>query len=939
MNNDQTASLRSHLHFAAALWKTDPRSDAELLQAFVRDKEEQAFAALVGRHGEMVWNVCLRVLRNATDAEDAFQAAFLRLARDARRIRQPESLAGWLFHTARCCALDLRRNLLRQRQHQEQWTDATGATPTVEPTTTDLAACLDEEIQHLPLKSRTALVLCCLQGRSYKEAATELGCSVATAHRWVLHARELLRRRLVQRGHTIAPLDEPWPASRSSASVTAPLLATTLERSMAYLTTGTLDASRAAALVATGSASLWPWLLGASLCLTLVGTTVLLLSSAPQEPGQAARRPAAGAEAIAAPFPLAWPAVPLTISGTIRDAQGRPCARQSVQALMRSPFVPGRRGLRDEVVAEGTTDAQGRYHLRIPEPRRTWFTEPLLLVQVMRKGYAPESLPVRVNPQGEAQADLRLTPATPLTGKLTNHEGQPLRGATLEIVRVGEVCAEPIVGPSHPPQPSTLPAWARRIAVADDGSFTVPDLGRVRRLWAIVHVPGSAPRTVRFEGQTPDLGELRLTLAPARQVRLRVHEAGTNRPIPQAAVTVLTRRLRSHAHFTTWEHGVRTVHDTEPAEIDHRCDAQGSAVLLLPQNESAELLITPTADEPWLGVRKVLPASDQAEETLVVELPRGRWLTGSVHETATTESPMPPTAVPHAVVHWVPADATEPEWRSALLTGRDALVTCDEQGRFRLAVVPGEVIVRAYGPSPDFVPVQAASPGSKRALFAHATTSIQIAPAGPVGSLNLLLRRGPSTRGIALMPDGSPVRSAMLLCADRVSPVRGYSVQPLPISEGVYSLPGGRDGEAETLYLLEPHARLGTVVDVRCGQRGPIARLAPCGSVRVRVADAEGHPVTGAAVTPLLLAERDGSYHEQPASWFDPVNHAQPYTTDAEGWVEVPALIPGARYQLRAQHGSARVTSSAFRVPAAGQDRLPELRLPPESSPAPRNTP
>jgi hypothetical protein len=749
----------------------------------------------------------------------------------------------------------------------------------------------------------------------------------------------LLHRRLVQRGHTIAPLDEKWSTSRSSASVTTPLLATTLERSMAYLSTGALDASRAAALVAPAGASLWPWLLVASVCLTLIGTTFLFLSVAPREPAKAARRPIAGAEAVAAPFPLAWPAVPLTVSGTIRDAQGRPCAQQPVQALMRSPFVPGRRGLRDEVVAEGTTDAQGRYYLRIPEPRRTWFSEPLLLVQVLREGHAPESLPVRVNPQGEAQADLRLTPATPLTGKLTNHEGQPLRGASLEIVRVGEVCAEPIVGLSRSPLAPALPAWARRIPVADDGSFTLPDLGRVRHLWAIVHVPGSAPRTLRFEGQTPDVGELRLTLAPARQVRLRIREAGTTRPIAHAAVTVLTRRLQSHAHFTTWEHGVRTVHDTEPAEIDYRCDAQGSTVLLLPQNEPAELLITPPADEPWLGIRKVLPASNQAEETLTVELPRGRWLSGSIHETATTERPGPHVVVPHAVVHWVPADATEPEWRSPLLTGRDALVTCDEQGRFRLAVAPGEVIVRAYGPSPDFVPVQAASPGSKRAFFAHATTNTRIAANGSLAPLKLLLQRGPSTRGVALMPDGSPVRSAMLLCADRVSPVRGYSVQPLPVSEGVYSLPGGREGEAETLYLLEPHARLGTVVDLRCGQRGPIARLAPCGSVRVRVTDAQGRPIAGVAIAPLLLAERDGSYHEQPASWFDPVNHAQPSTTDAEGWVEVPALIPGARYQLRAQHGSVRVTSSAFRVPAAGQDRLPELRLPPESSPAPRNTP
>jgi hypothetical protein len=87
----------------------------------------------------------------------------------------------------------------------------------------------------------------------------------------------------------------------------------------------------------------------------------------------------------------------------------------------------------------------------------------------------------------------------------------------------------------------------------------------------------------------------------------------------------------------------------------------------------------------------------------------------------------------------------------------------------------------------------------------------------------------------------------------------------------------------------------------------------------------------------LLLAERDGTYHEQPASWFDPVNHAEPRTTDADGRVEMPALIPGARYKIRVQQGTAKVTSSAFRVPAAGTDQLPELRLP--SEPSPRKNP
>lgn len=75
-------------------------TDATLLERFVSTRDGEAFAALVQRHGPMVWGVCRRVLREGHAAEDAFQAAFLVFARKAGSIRTSTSVAGWLYRVS-----------------------------------------------------------------------------------------------------------------------------------------------------------------------------------------------------------------------------------------------------------------------------------------------------------------------------------------------------------------------------------------------------------------------------------------------------------------------------------------------------------------------------------------------------------------------------------------------------------------------------------------------------------------------------------------------------------------------------------------------------------------------------------------------------------------------------------------------------------------------
>jgi RNA polymerase sigma factor (sigma-70 family) len=195
-------------HFQKALLPADGGGlgDGQLLGQFLAAGDEAAFAALVRRHGPMVLAVCRRLLRHEQDAEDAFQATFVVLARKAAAVVPREAVGAWLYGVARRAALEARSMRARRRLREQQMKEMPqGEVPPEEPGS-ELRQALDRELSRLPEKYRVPVVLCELEGRPRKEVARQLGLPEGTLSWRLAAARKMLARRLARHGPAVTGL-------------------------------------------------------------------------------------------------------------------------------------------------------------------------------------------------------------------------------------------------------------------------------------------------------------------------------------------------------------------------------------------------------------------------------------------------------------------------------------------------------------------------------------------------------------------------------------------------------------------------------------------------------------------------------------------------------------------------------------------------------------
>jgi RNA polymerase sigma factor (sigma-70 family) len=321
MPTGQPDSVIRHLRRATLLQGDSGMTDGQLLDCFIADRDEAAFAALVRRHGPMVLSVCRRVLRHTQDAEDAFQAAFLVLARKAASVMPRNLVGNWLYGVAYRAALEAKA-ARRTRERQENAMPEPAAVEGAD-VWCELRPLLDQELSRLPERNRAAVVLCDLEGKTRREAARHLGIPEGTLSGRLTTARRKLAERLARRGLSLSGGVLAAFLSQEAAAANLPAsLAIATTRAVTGVTAGSEVASVVSAEVAALTEGVQKTMLLSKLkgisamflaCLVFGGTLLLTVraSAAPQgegKPAKAQEQPAARAQP---PMPPAAQAPPI----------------------------------------------------------------------------------------------------------------------------------------------------------------------------------------------------------------------------------------------------------------------------------------------------------------------------------------------------------------------------------------------------------------------------------------------------------------------------------------------------------------------------------------------------------------------------------------------------------------------------------------------------
>jgi RNA polymerase sigma factor (sigma-70 family) len=901
-------SLAHYLRRLALARASEGATDTALLGRFLSERDEAAFAALVSRYGPLVLRVCRRVLGDAHDAEDAFQATFLVLARKAATVQPPEALAAWLHGVAQRVALKARSARAHQRGRAPLLTLPPAnapCDPLADLSARDLLALVDEEVRRLPEVYRLPVILCCLEGRSLEEAARQLGWTPGSVKGRLERGRARLHDRLVRRGLTLSAALAAVEVSRRAASAAglAGLLLPTVRAALAF-TAPSLSgpggisprAAAWAANVATSTAL--PRLrIAATLVLaaSLLSAGYLLSGPSPATPSPQA--PSSLPSGKAASGTKDWPRTPeddapIEVSGRVLDPEGKPFegARLYVGYALRRfasdpPFPPAGAPLR------AVSGPDGRFHLTFArsELDARWLDDSQPAVIAVARGYGPEWSEIGDN-CAVTGLTLRLGNDLAVNGRILDPDRRPVPGARLQVCEIQRYSAEALtrllrgVGPVPPggAWKGPLPGQAPSVTTTSDGRFRLSGVGRDRVVTLAVEAPG-IPRTLlsvatRDSSPTPPSWQLHLAtfeyVVPiSRPLRGVVRDRGTGKPVPGVKVSV--------------QNTGSTTQTDERGRYD---------ILIPPQSVGWIVMAEPDHGQPYFAASARLgPGLDAL--TADFELVGGIRLTGRVTDQGTHKPP------PTAVVEYHPLF---PNPHSARLTNAFNMAASSAvmqpDGTYRLVVLPGPGVVcvaasprDAYAVAsiddeplarllPDGInPNRGHNPrtavgandwGTVHVIKYHALALINPPEREQSLSLDLTVQTGRRLRGTVVAPDGKPLTG-----------VRVTGLTALPdhelLSSASFTVRGLNPRCTRELCFYHRDKALGRIVTVRGDETRPLTvRLDPCGSVRGRLVDKNGKPVSGITVSFLRRQ-----------NWFDA------FETDREGRFRA-ALVSGAKFSL-----------------------------------------
>jgi RNA polymerase sigma factor (sigma-70 family) len=933
MANGHADIVWQHLCDLVAERRATEATDAQLLQRFVADGDDAAFAALVRRHGPLVWGVCRRVLHDWHAAEDAFQATFLILARKAATVTKRTAVAAWLYRVAYHAATRARVRADRQQRRERLARASATPDPLIEVTGRELLAALDEEVQRMAERYRAPLVLCYLEGRTRDEAAQALGWSLGTLKRRLEQGKARLRARLTRRGLTLSGgLLATALAQQSARAVPAGLVAATVQTAATTVRQGTASLSGPSALAeATMQAmrGVRVKIVAAGL-LSLIGLGMAagaLVRRGPVDSPQAAvaatlaaatdRRHAPPPQRPAPGVPAADAAVDggidrnrkQTIAGRVQDDKAGPVADADVVVAgiayptIRAEGQPGQ----TQVLAQGKTDRAGRFHLTTRGVSSARFQ--VLYVLARREGYALGSRGLGRDDGLHIDAerlDLSLTlhPEQPIRGRLQDLQGQPAPHVMVQVIGLWVArSAHDYTLAYRRDEPTTgVTCWPPPATTDDQGRFTLHGLRADWTTTLLVQDGRFAQQQLTVNPQAAEPGKVAVfSLGAARVMEGTVTYEDNGRPVPGARVRI----------------GGSGVRETEA-----RTDRQGRFHMIpyTPQRDydgAKRFNITAIAPDgqPYLHRSRELawPKGHRVQQGLNLALPRGVMVRGRIVEQPGGRP------VAGACIQYMPLH-TNPVARKYDLGFMGPHVVSRADGGFELPVAPGVGHLLINGPTGDYVPQWSSN---VKLFFPNTTTNyrfqadaivpLDLPADARTSNVSVKLRRGVTVRGRLTGPQGEPVDEVLLFCLC-YHPAGFLRIEAgsKTLRDGTFELHGCDPDKAAPVFFADPHHQWGATVQVsgKHAVKPLVVRLQPCALAEARFVDERGRPLRDMQVGSLVeLVLAPGLSLTQLGKSTELVgitanagnlnlNRWWTLRTDADGRITFPTLIPGATFRV-----------------------------------------
>ncbi len=951
MSSSALAASIRQLRRTLAGQQPNQDTDEQLLHAFVIQHDDSAFAALMRRHGPMVLRLCRRVLGHEQDAEDAFQATFLVLARNATALRNKSSLASWLHGTAYRTAMKAKQTAVRRRKYEGQAPSRPSTDPADELSWREVRTLLDEEINRLPEKYRSVFVLCSLEGMCRAEAGQRLGLKERTVLSRLAEARKRLGQRLARRGVELTAVLAATTLATQPVSALSPLLiATTIKAalataageglagvvsvSVAELVQGMTTAMAVSRVKIAAFILLAVTLLGGAGAWAYRDLAANVFTSAKPPASKADEKPRVAS-------PKREPAKTMEIHGRVFGPDGKPRAGAKLRLL----------GEDKKITELGVTAADGSFSISVPKEakRRDVFA----IAQTGDTGFGVLSTD---SSKAEKPVEVHLVKDQPIRGRVVNTEGKPVAGVRVAAKKVNiypNDSLERFLGywKNRRLNQNPLGGWgpedAAEVLFATttdaEGRFILRGVGVERfvplriqgagladtELWVVTR-PNFDPKPINkmvrdntlMKEALAESGEARqlhgpdvtVVAEPEKIIRGSVKDADSGKGRPNILVQ-LVRILGPHLETRTDAEGHYEFHGARKAKsylLEVESDSAAAYMASHVQVHDTPGYQPVTAEIP---VKKGVIITGQ-----MIDQSTGKPIDGRVEVAALVGNPF---------VKKFPAFDSEVRRTSSV-------ENTDADGVFRVVAIPGPVLLMG-GPSMTFADLKYKSsvpdPNYRR-YFRMESGSLsyyglgggfspimggyfkvlEIKPDAKVVEQNIVLERLPALTIQIQDAEGKPLTNVYVTgqtaeggwspCYDKSS-CSAYGIQP---------------GKPRVMIFYHQVRKLAASITLKGDEKQPVVvKLGAAGAIKGRLLDADGKPLAGIRIDP--------HYDHRDADTMHRCIHSDKQSvTDAEGYFADDDVIPGFEFGLSFRRGKLRFQRESKPADGAIQVKPGECR-------------